>query len=1653
MLHLLRRGILLLCFFFLTHSTYAQCPAQPPPTFEGPLTVSTGTVSYYNLKGGDYFNSTWSVNGGGMINYVESTRNFIRIDWGNVPGDYRLVITPINSCRTQYSAFTKTIRVISGALTSAPGLTGASALCLKKPTTFSVPVVPGKTVVWGYGSAYALGTVSTVASTVNNEYTITLDAGPTSSFYPPYGNTTPLVYVFAAYTDGQVTGNYSYLKLPLSDHVIPPTVNGELTACVNSTVAYRNKYPRLGETEGWSVSGGGTIDQLGNVTWMQQGGPYQVNLTISNSCYTETVTTTLSVTVGAQKLPTPTNLKASNSFLCMNRDEPFTCDAVPGATSYTFSAIRFIETNPMVTNTSTTNFGKLTFTSRETYKILAQASNGSCLSDPVTITKNIAPLQTSPQAITGPTSACINSTITLATPFLEGNTYKWTTNGEIVGSPSGATIQIRWPTTGTKTAFVQAITPCGDVSPAPVTSDYYTINVHDQTLKINDILGATKACVASYYYTLGYENTTISTVNWSISPSGGGVISAAPAPSAPYANIGTNVTWSTPGTYTLTAVATNACGVTAAKSLTVNVVSGTKPPFFKPTLAGSLNPCINSNVTYQLINATTSPPQFWYDWKLPTGGTIFPANNTATVNWIEPGSHFLYIIPSNSQCMGDGFGTKAIVLAVPDLALDPLSVCAGVSSTQLTYSSNLGSASNSMIDWNAEANAAGLVDDTSWKPLGANVPISQVPRQAGIYAGQLFLKNLGCTNGIGKQITLTVNPLPTISTVQPVICAGTTSTNIAYSSLNTPDQYKIDWYDARIADFNYVALPQNLFNVSNIPAELGQFNGTIFVKNTATGCESQSKVVSFVVIDYPSISVTNAPQVCSGNSTVTFPFSDKKNADRYRIDWDNNANTEGLLDVSGLAIPTNTIQVTNIPSKPGTYQGTLYVKDSRANCESPGSPISFIVKPLPSLAFDEELKVCNGFTSASFPYTRLNGADYYQLDWDAASNTAGLVDVVTYTTLPTPLKIFNIPTMAGIYSGTLKSKEISYTNCQGTQAITLTVTAVPSLTITETPSICSGTTTANVPYGNVLARPDQYRIDWNASANAAGLANVSPTTFTNTGSISISGIPLAANTYSGSLYLKDTNGPCESAGIPISVIVKPNPVAYGSNQSICSGSDTNVLLETTISGSTPSWTASSSSNIIGASAASGSVINQTLTDTNGSGGTVTYTVVATANECTGPAKQIIVTVKPTANVIANDKTICTSTSTDLLLSSRLSNATFKYVVKSAVNTTGASAGSANPIAQNLSNATTSIGQVVYTVTPSGNQCPSESSDITVTVNPLPQITNNTKTISACSGQPFTIAPTSNIAASTFSWSASVTLGIVSGFVSSGTGAPSATLTNHGTSSATIKYTITPGLGDCDGASADFIVTLKPTSTASIQGSTTVCSNSFVTLTAAPSGSTYKWNTSATTPSITAASAGTYSVTVTNSTYCLTSNTASKTLTSATAPAPSIVVSYNYLCSTFNSKTAGLATQAADTYHWSTGGTQQTTTANATGNYTLTVTKNGCSATTSRSIDCYTAVASSIEGVEILDEEDLLDDTRISIFPNPADETLKVFLPTYVKRADIELFNEWGVSVYQLQERFEQRAHGIPTHNLTPGIYLLQIRTNGGSYTKKILVKH
>src|ERR1035437_788441 len=476
------------------------------------------------------------------------------------------------------------------------------------------------------------------------------------------------------------------------------------------------------------------------------------------------------------------------------------------------------------------------------------------------------------------------------------------------------------------------------------------------------------------------------------------------------------------------------------------------------------------------------------------------------------------------------------------------------------------------------------------------------------------------------------------------------------------------------------------------------------------------------------------------------------------------------------------------------------------------------------------------------------------------------------------------------------------------------------------------------------------------------------------------------------------NGAITTAGLVAAMppgCVSTATITASPSFSICKGSSVTL---TASGGNTYSWNP-------GGQTTTSITVNPTTT--------TAYTVTATTNSMTAIATQTV-TVKSLAFANAGSNvTICTAGNTMLNGSG---NGTYSWSPATGLSCTTCS----NPTATPTINTT-------YTLTVT-NSCGTATSIVNVVIGTSPSA-NAGSDATICNGDIITL---NGSGSGTFAWSP------VTGLSCTSCPNPAA----NPITPTTYTLTIT---ASCGTKTATVAITVNPVPTVTANATaTTVCAGTSVTLTGSGTATSYTWSGGVTNGvGFVPASTTTYTVTGTNASGCTKTATSAivvKSLAFANAGADVTIMIGN--STTLNGSGNG-------TYNWSPStGLSCTTCANPSANptttktYTLSVT-NSCG--TATALVTVTVVANTT-GIFAQTQA-----SEILLYPNPTNGKfiMQVTSGDY-QTANIEIYNVVGEKV--LSQKMQNAKSEIDLSNEQSGIYFIQLKTNAGIVSKKIIIQ-
>ncbi|MDZ4714331.1 MAG: PKD-like domain-containing protein [Cytophagales bacterium] len=801
---------------------------------------------------------------------------------------------------------------------------------------------------------------------------------------------------------------------------------------------------------------------------------------------------------------------------------------------------------------------------------------------------------------------------------------------------------------------------------------------------------------------------------------------------------------------------------------------------------------------------------------------------------------YAYSVTANGCTNAGPFNVVVNVnpVAVLSSSLTPPGICSG-STFNYTGNSATGGAT---FSW-TRATIAGITEP-GVGPIASNL-ISETltnTTTAPINVTYAFiLTSGGCSNP--QNVVVAVNPIPVLtSTLAPTgIC---TANVFSYTPTSATAGATFAWTRAVVGGISEGAsagagnVAEVLTNVTAAP-----INVTYIYITSANGCNNspgQSVVVS--VNPLPLLSSTLTPAaICSG---TTFSYVPTSATGGTTFNWNRAvvANILPLGPTSGANNPNEILTNTSAAIVNVTYAYTV----SANGCNNVQNVV-VPVNPTPTLSSSLTGAICSGVI---FNYTGTSATGGTAFSWTRAA-VGGITEpgvgpiasnMISESLTNTTTFPINVT-----YAFTLTAN-----GCSNPQNVVLTVNPVPVFTSTLTPpAICSGTIFSYVPASSTPGASFAWtRAVVVGIAEAASSGSGLPGAGGNPNEIltNITTAPINV-TY---VYTVSANG-CNNP-VPNSVVVVVNPIPVLSSTltppAICSGSVFNYVPTSATGGAVFPWNRATIAGILPAGPTLGfGDPAEALTNTTTAPINVTYVYTTSANGCTNPGQNVVVTVNPIP-VLSSTLTppaICSGSTFSYTATSATAGATFAWSRPLTVGISEAASAGAGNVSETLTNTTPLPIVVTYTYITSANGCnnaPGQS--VPVTVNPIPAFTSTLTPPAICSGVAFIYTATSSTPGATFNWGRAVVVGI-SQAASAGAGNVNEVLTNITAAPIAVTYIYTVTANGCPNPGPfNVVVNVNPTpSLSSGLSPPAICSSGVAvnfnyTATSATVGATFQW---------------------------------------------------------------------------------------------------------------------------------------------------------------------------------------------------------------------
>jgi trimeric autotransporter adhesin len=979
------------CMNGLSSSLAVTVNVLPVPTVSGPASVcvnSTGNI--YTTETG-MTGYSWSLSAGGSITAGAGT-NSITVTW-TIAGPQTVSVNYSNSngcaasSATVYNVIVNTLPV--------PTITGPASVCLNSTGNIYY-TQPGMTnYIWIVSPG---GIVTAGGTLTSNTVTVT---------WITTGNQTITVnYVNANGCNAAAPTVKNIVVNPLP----VPTITGSSTVCAGTTgVVYMTETSMTNYQ--WSVSAGGVITAGGTslspyavVTWNTPGTQtISVNYMNGNGCTAATPTV---YSIMVYTLPVPT-ITGPVTVCTGSSGNVYTTET--GMTGYAWT----VPTGGTITAGAGTSSITVSWTASGSQTVTVNYINANGCTAPAATSLNVTVNALPVPVITGPSSVCKGSTgVTYSTqPGMTGYTWTISTGGVITSGGTTNTILVTWNTTGYQTVSVNFTDGNGCTAASPTVK-----NVYVNPLPVPTITGSGLLCAGSTgvpYYT----ETGMTGYTWTIS-SGGTITSGS----------GTNrivVTWSTPGSQTVSVNYTNTNGCTAV-SPTVKTVFVN--PVYVPTITGTNALCYGT----QSYVYTTESGMSNYIWRYSSGASIIAGGTTTsrtiTIRWNRTGAQYVSVNYTNSYGCGTTTATvyPVTVYPLPTPAITGLNrVCAGTSG--VIYYTQAGMANYTWAVSPGGTITAGGTSTSNTVTVTWNTAGNQ-------YVTVNYANSYGCTAATPVSYTVVVNSLPAPYISGPAsVCAGTTGN--VYTT------------QTGMTNYTWTVTPGGTITAGGSStsstvtvtwATAGAQAVSVNYTNT-NGCTAATPATKAVTVNpLPVPSITGPTTLCSG---VTGTYMTQTGFTNYS--W--TVSTGGIITAGGTSSSPYIVVK-------WTATGTQWVRVNYTNSSgcraSTYTQFYITVSPLPVPSVTGPQSVCQG--SAGNVYATQPGMTGYT--WTIS--TGGTITSGAGT---------NSITVTWTGSGAQWVK-VNYSNTAGCSAATpvqfnVTVTAATVPTISGTFTVCTNTTT------------------------------------------------------------------------------------------------------------------------------------------------------------------------------------------------------------------------------------------------------------------------------------------------------------------------------------------------------------------------------------------------------------------------------------------------------------------------------------------------------------------------------------------------------------------------------------------------------------------
>lgn len=920
---------------------------------------------------------------------------------------------------------------------------------------------------------------------------------------------------------------------------------------------------------------------------------------------------------------------------------------------------------------------------------------------------------------------------------------------------------------------------CGDLttvtSPGVVGSSLVTCQ---NPISIQLIASTTGSATNFYQWQSSTDN-----VNWIDIP-------AANAPTYTTPNLTSAIFYRTKIAQDLANIGNSVCS-TNSNVFSISFVSGPG----NAVSNGDVSICSGAAIPALSVTSVPGTNVNWYD--APTGGTLLQANSNSFVP-TAAGTFYAEVIDPVSNCRSTS--RTAVVLsieAIPNTSVSAnTTICTGNSATI-----NFSGTPNATVIYtiNGGINQTQTLDNLGQAAVVIpNVISTQQIDLVSVSSGS----PTNCSQSLSQSISINVSTIPTANISAPLsVCSGSSATVTFSGTPNATVNYTRN--SGPIESQTLDSSGQATLTILNVTGSIQIDLVSVSAGSSGACIQNLTQSITINVSATPTAAIASATSICEG-SNVTVDFTGTPNA-TVAFTINGGATESQVLNSSGLG----TLTIPNVTNNQQIDLISVTAGSPNVCSQNLAQSITVVVVPIPTAVISANTAICSGNPATILFSGTPNSVVTYSINGGASQ-----LQTIDNTGLST-LLIGNVTTNTQVVLSSVASASLPACSQNLSLAVTINLITNPTAAISAQTPICSGASSTVIFTGTPNSTVT-YTIDsgpnLTQTLDNSGQVNLVLTNITAAKSITLVSVS------SGS------SGTCfQTLSQSITVNVVPVPTAtMAGPASVCSGNSAtitftgtpNAIVTFTIDGGL-----SQTQTLDGSGLATVTIPGVFSTKIIG---LITVSSPGSSLCFQNLSQSITINVAPipTAGISVNPAVICASQSTTITFTGS-PNATVFYTTNGTNEQSTVLDATGNSIVaiSNLSTTTSfELTRVSFEAVGCSNLI---SASAIVTVNQIPTISFAGNLV-YCSGETTLVALQSNLAGTSFSWTANQQ-NLTGASVGSGNQIIQ-TLETTATGSGNVLYVVTPERNGCSGNPVTINILVNEIPVVRLQGGAICLSN-------------------------------------------------------------------------------------------------------------------------------------------------------------------------------------------------------------------------------------